>query len=153
MAGWTNRIKYNALNWIYEGQEANVPSSFFMVLYTSETAPTQDANLIGDASEITAGNGYTAGGSELTAGTDFDSLTEDDNNDKAYVQIVDVTWTASGGSIPASGGAAAYAGLTDNNSTTANRELYHYWSLGDDYSVSDGQKITIQDAQIEIDES
>jgi len=153
MAGLTNKFKYQVLNWVFEGQEANVPATFFIPLYTSTTAPNPDHNVIGDMEEAPAGNGYTAGGVEVTAATDFDSLTEDDSGDKATVQVVDVTWTASGGIIPGSGGDLFYAGLTDANATTASRELYAMWSLGSDRTVSDGQELTLQDCEIDINES
>ena len=86
MAGLTNKFKYQVLNWVFEGQEANVPATFFIPLYTSTTAPNPDHNVIGDMEEAPAGNGYTAGGVEVTAATDFDSLTEDDSGDKATVR-------------------------------------------------------------------
>lgn len=150
MAGWTNKGKYRILEFAYEG--GTVPTNYYMVMFTSQTAPTCDSNVLTDASEVASANGYVTGGSQLAPSTGFDTLTEDDTNDKAYVQVVDVTWTASGGSIPSSGN-AYYAGLTDDNATTASREVYHYWSFGADYSVSDGQEITVQDAQIDLNES
>ena len=150
--GWMNKEKFRMLEQRFEGGSLE-GSAFMMVVYTSTTAPDPDFNTVGQMEEIAAGNGYTAYGQEITPATEFDSLTEDDTNDRATVQIVDQTWTASGGAIPASGGDAYYVGLTDKNATSASRELFYAWSLGADYAVSDGQELTIQDAEIRINES
>ena len=97
------------------------------------------------------GNGYTAGGVGLTPGaTDFDVWTEDDTNDRALVQIKDVVWTASGGAIPGSGGAARYAVLTDANATVSAREVFHFWDLGSALTAASGQSLTVRDAEIQI---
>lgn len=152
MAGWTNRGKYNFLNWIYRA--GTIPTNFYIILYTSATAPTADTNTNADHTEINAGNGYTAGGFQLSKNaTDFDVLTEDDTNDRALIQVKDVTWSASGGAIPGSGSGARYAALTDDDGTQANREVIHYWDLSSDRTVSDGQDLTLQDLEIRINES
>jgi len=152
MAGWTNKGKAEALALMF--RTATRATNYYIVLYTSATAPTADTNLNSDHTMIAAGNGYTAGGYQLTPGdTDFDTLTEDDTNDRGLVQIKDVTWSASGGSIPDTGDGARYAALTDDNGTVADREVYQYWDLTSDRSVSDGQDLTLQDLEIRINES
>jgi hypothetical protein len=129
-------------------------TNYYIVLWTSATAPTQDTNTVSDHTQIATGNGYSDGGYSLTPGdTDFDVLTEDDSNDRALLQVKDVTWSASGGSIPDTGDGARYAGLTDDNATVANREVYMYWDLSSDRSVSDGQDLTLQDLEVRINES
>lgn len=152
MAGWTNRGKYALLGWAFRGQ--TIPTNFYMALWTSAAAPTADTNLMSDGTQIATGNGYSDGGYQLTPGaTDYDVWTEDDTNDRALVQIKDIVWTASGGSIPASGNGARYAVHTDDNATVASREIYHYFDLSSDRSVSDGQTLTLQDCEIRINES
>jgi hypothetical protein len=152
MAGWTNRLKYNFLNWIFRAQ--TVPTNFYIALVTSATAPTQDTNTLSQLTEIAAGNGYTTGGYQLAKNaTDFDTLTEDDALDKGIIKIKDVTWTASGGNIPASGNGARYAVLTDDNGTVGSREVLGYWSLTSDRTVSSGQNLTLQDLEIDLNES
>lgn len=131
-----------------------IPTNFYVALVTSATAPTADINTLSELTEITAGNGYTSGGYSLTpGGTDFDVWTEDDANDRGLVQIKDITWTASGGPIPLSGNGARYAVLTDDNVTVGSREIYAYWDLTSDRSVSDGQDLTLQDCELRINES
>ena len=146
-SGWTNRGKYNTLGVRYRG-ETN-PTNFYLLLATSATAPDVDTNVVSDLTQITAGNGYTSGGFQLTPGaTDYDVWTEDDTNDRALVQMKDIVWTASGGPIPTSGGDARWAVHTDDNATPANREIDQYFDLVSDRSVSDGQTLTLQDCEI-----
>ncbi len=152
MAGWTNRGKYMYLGWVLRA--TTLPTNFYMALVTSATAPSADTNLMSDLTEIAAGNGYTAGGYSLTKNaTDFDVWTEDDTNDRALMQIKDIVWTASGGSIPASGSGARYSVFTDDDGTVANREVYHYFDLVANRTVSVGQTLTLQDCEIRITET
>jgi hypothetical protein len=151
MAGWTNKGKYKVLGWALRGE--TIPTNFYVALVTSATAPVADINTLGELTEIAAGNGYTAGGYQLTPnGTDFDVWTEDDSGDLALLEIKDVVWSASGGTIPASGDGARYAVMTDNNATVGSREVYHYWDLTSNRSVSDTQDLTLQDTTIRITE-
>jgi hypothetical protein len=129
------------------------PTTFYVALVTSATAPTADTNTLGDLTQIAAGNGYTSGGIAVARNsTDFDTLTEDDTNDRGDLQIKDLTWTASGGSIPGSGNGARYAVLTDDNGTVNSREVYAYWDLTSDRSVSTGQTLTLQNLEIRLSE-
>lgn len=152
MAGWTNKGKFQMLGRIYRA--VALPTNYYVALFTSAVAPVADTNTKGELTEIAAGNGYTAGGISLTAGaTDFDVITEDDTNDRGLIQIKDLVWTASGGPIPSSGNGARYAAFTDDNVTQGSREVYHYWDLTSDRSVSDTQTLTLQDCEIRIDET
>lgn len=152
MAGFTNKGKYRTLEDRFRAVAA--PTNYYVALVTSATAPDADTNVLGDLTEINAGNGYTSGGFQLTPGaTDFDVLTEDDANDRAFVQIKDIAWTASGGNIPASGSGARYAVLTDDDGTIANREVLAYWDLGSDRTVSDTQTLSLNNCELRINES
>ena len=75
-----------------------------------------------------------------------------DANDRGELQIRDFVWTASGGPIPASGLGALYMVLTDDNATVASREVYCYFSLGSARTVSSGQTLTIQNAEMRLTE-
>ena len=130
------------------------PTNYYVALVTSAAAPGADTNTLSQLTEIAAGNGYTSGGYQLSRNsTDFDSLTENDTDDRGELQIKDVTWTASGGSLPGSGNGARYAVLTDDNGTVGSREVYMYWDLTSDRSVSVGQVLTLQNCEIRINES
>lgn len=134
--------------------------SFKVMLATSSAALTPDTNTVADiyTELITEGNGYThAVGFNISADSSgFDVATEDDTADSGYVQCKDVQWTASGGSIPASG-TARYAILTDafgGDAATVTqiqgRHIWYYWDLATDVSVSDTQRLTLEDSTITI---
>jgi hypothetical protein len=141
MAGFTNRGKYRLLDWLFRG--GTLPTNFYAALVTDAVAPAADINTFSQLTEIAAGNGYTSGGMSLTPGeTDFDTHTEDDDNDEAFVVLKDLTWTADGGPIPASGDGARYIVLLDDNVVVADREVLAWADLGGDVTVSDTQTIT-----------
>ena len=152
MAGMTNKGKYDILDWVFRGE--TLPTNMYVALVTSATAPTPDINTLSELTEIAAGNGYTTGGYQLALNsTDFDVLTEDDANDRGDIQVKDITWSASGGNIPASGDGARYAVLTDDNVTIGDREILGWWDLTSDRTVSDGQDLTLEDLELRLQES
>lgn len=152
MAGWTNKGKYKLLGWGLRAE--TIPTNFYVALFTSATAPSADLNTKSELTEIASGNGYTTGGIQLSKNsTDFDVWTEDDTNDRGLIQIRDLVWTASGGSLPGSGSGARYAVFTDDNGNQGSRECYFYWDLSSDRTVSSGQTLTLQDCEIRINES
>lgn len=146
-SGVTNRGKYILLNSFFRA--TGTPTNLYLALCTSATSPTVDINTLSELTQIATGNGYTDGGYQLSRNaTDFDVLTEDDTGDQAYIQIKDVTWTASGGNIPSSGNGARWAILTDDNATVGSRQVIAWFDLASDRTVSDGQPLTLQNCQI-----
>lgn len=151
MPGWTNKGKWRNLLFVFNN---TIPTNFYLALVTSAVAPGPDINTFGELTEIAAGNGYTTGGFQLTPNaTDFDVAAEDDANNRGTIQIKDIVWTASGGSIPASGDGARYAVLLDDNVTIADREVLHFWDLTSNKAVSDGQNLTLEDCELRNKES
>lgn len=148
-SGWTNKGKAHVLGITF--RNATEKTNYYIALVTSAAAPTADTNTLSQLTEITAGNGYTTGGYQLTPNTtDFDTLTEDDSGDKGAVLLKDIVWTASGGSIPGSGSGARYACLIDDNATVGSREVYAWWDLTSDRTVSTDQTLTLQDLELDI---
>jgi len=148
MPGWTNRGKYANLNsWL---RATGTPAACYVALLTAASAPGPDTNLMSDHTELGAGNGYVAGGIIIArTAVGFDSLVEDDVNDRAEIQVKDITWTAVGGPIPAAGAGATYAVLTDDAGVVANREIYHYWTLaGAPITLLVGESLTLQDLEM-----
>jgi hypothetical protein len=136
MSGWTNKAKADLFKQLYQ-RSVSLPAHYYIVLVTSDHIPGPDTNTMADLTEIPEGNGYEAGGYELSPNSvDFDYVEEDDDENLGSVQIRDIVWEADGGSIPATGH-AAYAVMTDDNATLANRKVLHYWSLGGERSVQD----------------
>lgn len=145
MPGVTNRGKYSLLNWAFRA--ATRPSNYFIGLATSAATPTADTNVQSELTQVGSGTGYTTNGQSLTPNaTDFDVLTEDDTNDRAFIQLRDITWTAAGGNL----GAARWAYLTDDNATPANRIVVCFWDLVSDRTVSDTQSLILQNCEIRI---
>lgn len=140
MAGFTNRGKKRLIDMVFRAQ--STPTNLYLALVTATTAPNADTNVLSDLEEIASGNGYSAGGISLSRNTtDFPNLSEDDTNNWATIDIKALTLTPSGGPVPASGGAARYAVLLDDNGTPANRDVLAYFDLGGSKSVGDGQPL------------
>ena len=150
MAGVTNRGKFTIANYYFR-RTGTLPANFYVALVTDAIAPGPDTNVLGDLTEIPAGNGYVTGGYQLTPNvTDFDTLNEDDGNDRAAMQIKNVSWTPSGGPIPPSGNGARYAVLTDANATVASRIVFCYWSLGSNRIAQVGIPLTLIDLELRL---
>ena len=148
-SGTTDRGKKLLLDYAFEA--STVPTTYYLALLTSATTPTKAINLFSELTEIAAGNGYTTGGSSLTAATNF-TVTEMDGTGGVGAKVVvdDVTWTASGGNLPASGDGARWAVLLDG--ATSGSNVLAYFDLVSDRTVSDTQTLTIQDAEIDANE-
>ena len=150
-SGWTNKGKYKVLGWALRAETP--PGHLYIVLCTSAHAPDADHSPFSGLTEIADGDGYTTGGYELHRdSTDFDTWTQTDGSDIAFVQLKDLTWVASGGAIPVSGDGARWAVLTDDNATLNSREVYAYFDLVSDRSVSSGQSLTLQDTELRLTE-
>jgi len=140
-SGWSNKGKARVLEIaLANGSE---PTAMYLALVTSATAPTVDTNIKSELTELANGNGYTTGGIILTRNATNFPTTEDDTNDRGAIDIPDQAWTASGGPIPASGGLARWAILTDDNATQGSREVWYWWDLGSDRTVSDTQVLSL----------
>ena len=147
---WTNRGVFGLLATFFRADATYEPTGFSVALVKSTAPVAKTTNVWADlsANEIAAGNGYTAGGITLNRNaTDFDVTTEDDTGNRAYSQIKDLTWTASGGPIPSSGGGARYAILLDDD---AAKNVIAVADLGSDVSVSTGQSITLQNIELRL---
>lgn len=148
-SGWTNRGKYKVLGWSFRG--VTIPTNYYIVLCTSAATPTVDQDTFSGLTQVSTGNGYTAGGTSLNKNaTDWDTWTQDNvTNDDAFIQLKDIVYTASGGTLPASD-SARWAVLTDDNATLNSREVYAFFDLVSDRQVSDTQTLTLQDMELRI---
>ena len=141
MAGFTNKGKAKLLRNFFQSETP--PTNLYVYLVTSATAPTADINTLSQLTEI------SETGKEFSLSlntTDFDtsvSDSEDDTNDKGVMKIKDCTFAG-----PVTN--ARYAILVDDNGTEGSREVYCYWDLGSNRSVSSGQTLTLQDLEMNL---
>ena len=108
----------------------NLGSDTLKIMLTN-TAPTAANAVKTDITEISAGNGYTAGGNAA-------ALTSSAQSAGLYKLILGnpATWTAAGGSI----GPFRYAVLY--NSTAASGNLVGYWDYGSSVTLASGETFT-----------
>lgn len=100
----------------------------------SNNAPSASANAVwGDITEISAGNGYTAGGAD-TGNTGAGST------GTYTVTGTNITWTASGGTI----GAFRYVVLYNHTQTSPVKPLVGWWDYGSALTLNDGDSFTVK---------
>ena len=108
----------------------NLGSDTLKALLTN-SAPAAANGVKSDLTEISSGNGYTAGGATA-------SISSSAQTSGTYKLVLgDVTITASGGSI----GPFRYAVLYDD--TAASDQLIGYWDYGSSITLADGESITV----------
>lgn len=108
----------------------NLGSDTLKVMLTN-SAPVATNTQKSDLTEISAGNGYTAGGTAAT-------ISSSAQTSGVYkLVLADVVFTASGGSI----GPFRYAVLY--NDTATNDELIGYWDYGSALTLADGESLTV----------
>lgn len=108
----------------------NLNTDTLKVMLT-DTAPAATNTVKADITEISAGNGYTAGGTAV--GSNAYSQTAG----VAKLTGNDVVFTASGGSI----GPFRYAVLYDDTAT--NDELIGWWDYGSSVTLTAGGTLTV----------
>lgn len=98
------------------------------------TAPVATNSVKADLTEISAGNGYTAGGNAA-------SLTSwSQSSGTGRLILADpATWTASGGSI----GPFRYAVLYNDTPTSPADPLIGYWDYGSSITLAAGETFTV----------
>lgn len=117
---------------IYE-KVHNLGADTLKVMLTN-TAPNVSTNAVkADITEITAGNGYTAGGTAVT-------ITSSAQSGGTYSLVGnDVVFTASGGTI----GPFRYAILYNDTPTSPADPLIGYWDYGSSITLADGEPFTV----------
>lgn len=109
----------------------NLGSDTLKVMLTN-TAPVATNSIKTNITEISAGNGYTAGGNTA-------SVTSSAQTSGTYKLVLGdpATFTASGGSI----GPFRYAVLY--NDTATNKELIGWWDYGSSITLASGESFTV----------
>lgn len=110
----------------------NLNSDTLKVMLTN-TAPSAANTVLANITEITPGNGYSAGGSAAT----FVSGAQSSGTYKLVLN--DVTFTASGGSI----GPFRYAVLYNDTPTSPADPLIAWWDYGTSITLTNGNSLTV----------
>jgi hypothetical protein len=99
----------------------------------SNTAPNAATHeTLSQATEISAGNGYTAGGADTQNATSRSGAV-------TSVTGVDITWTASGGTI----GPFRYAILYNDTPTSPADPLIGWWDYGSGVTLQIGEQFVV----------
>lgn len=110
----------------------NLQSDTLRIVLT-DTAPEASDSVLADLTEISAGNGYTAGGVAAT-------VSASSQTGGTYKLVLDdLLITASGGPI----GPFRYVVLIDDTPTSPADPLIGWWDYGSSITLADGESITI----------
>jgi hypothetical protein len=126
---------YNKFNDFSE-QLANGVQNFATDVYKvalSNTAPVATNTILSDITQISAGNGYTSGGSTTT-------ITLAEVTGTTTVSGTQVVFTASGGSI----GPFRYVVLYNDTTSSPSKPLVAWWDYGSSITLADGETFTIK---------
>ena len=105
-------------------------SSDTLKLMLTNTAPVATNTVKANITEISAGNGYSAGGATMTVSSSAQTS-------GTYKLVVDdVTFTASGGSV------GPFRYFVGYNDTAANDELIFWYDYGSSVTLANGESIT-----------
>ena len=123
--------KFNAFaENVYEGVH-DLGADTLKVMLTL-TAPTATDAVKADLTEISAGNGYTAGGTTTAQSSSAQT------SGTYKLVLADVTFTASGGAIAD----FRYAVLYNDTPTSPADALIGYWDYGSTVSLASGETFT-----------
>ena len=123
--------KFNSFVEALAEKKHDLGADTLKVLLT-DTAPLATNSVKADLTEISGGNGYTAGGNTA-------SVTSSSQSSGLYRLVLGdpATWTASGGSI----GPFRYAVLY--NDTAASDELIGWWDYGSSITLASGESFAV----------
>jgi hypothetical protein len=102
-------------------------------MLVNSPAPVATNSIKGDLTEISAGNGYSAGGSAVT-------ITSSAQSGGTYSLVGnDLVFTAAGGSI----GPFRYAVFYNDTPTSPADPLIGWWDYGSSVTLADGETFTV----------
>lgn len=102
------------------------------VMLVNSPAPIATNDVKADLTEIGAGNGYTAGGEDVTN-------TYSETGGVGTMAAVDVVWTATGGTI----GPFRYVVLYNDTPATPLDPLIAWWDYGSNLTLQDQESFTV----------
>lgn len=135
-SGWTNRGAYTMIGYYFRAE--TIQTGFTLYLVNAAPAGTDNTH-----ADITEASNYDGEQAIARNSIDFDTYTEDDGSNNAYVQIKDITFTASGGTCT-----TTHSYLLDNNGTEGSRLTIAYFDHGATQNIPDTSTLTLQDIQL-----
>lgn len=102
-------------------------------VFLTNEAPVATDTVKLDMVEISAGNGYTAGGNDATG------VWDESPAGTGRLVCTDIVWTASGGSI----GPFRYAVLYNDSTVTPTDQLIGWWDYGSAITLLDQETFTL----------
>jgi len=126
---------YNKFNSFveYEAEKIINLATDTLKVMLSNTAPIASNTVFADIVDISAGNGYTAGGSTVT-------ITSSSQTSGVYKLVGnDVVFTASGGSI----GPFRYVVFYDDTPTSPSKPLIAWWDYGSSITLAATETLTV----------
>ncbi len=124
--------KFNAfVEYLLITKSIDFDADAFKVMLTN-TAPVSTNSVKADLTEISAGNGYTAGGTATT-------ISHSRSTGTSKIVGTDVVFTASGGSI----GPFRYAVLYDDTPISPADPLIGFWDYGSSITLASGETFTV----------
>lgn len=115
----------------------NMSSDTLKVLLTN-TAPVRTNKVKADLTEVSAGNGYSAGGATVAQSSSAQT------SGTYKLVIADATFTASGGSI----GPFQYAVFYNDTPTSPADPLISWWDYGTSITITNGNSFTVDLDQV-----
>lgn len=101
-------------------------------IYATNAAPSASLDAVkADLAEITAANGYPAGGTDIV--NDYTETTG-----TGSLTATDVTWTAAGGAF----GPLQYVALYNDTPASPLDPLISWWNYGSAVTINDGESFT-----------
>jgi hypothetical protein len=99
----------------------------------SNTLPVNTNTVLADITQISAGSGYTSGGTATT-------ITVSETSGTTTVSGTQVVFTASGGSI----GPFRYVVLYNDTTSSPNKPLVGWWDYGSSITLADTETFTVK---------
>lgn len=124
--------KYNCFVENLAEKVHNLGSDTLKIALTNTAPNVSTHTVLADITEISAGNGYTAGGTAITVTGSSQS-----SGTYSLTQSADVVFTASGGSM------ATFRYAVFYNSTAASGPLIAYWDYGSSVTLATGETFTV----------
>jgi len=125
-------VKYEVFSENLAEKVHNLDTDTLKVMLSNSAPNVATHTVRADATEISGGNGYTSGGADSQNATSRSGGT-------TSVTGVDVTFTASGGTI----GVFRYAILYNDTSISPADPLLGYWDYGSSITLADGESFTV----------